>query len=122
MSVPPRGRAFGRDARLSARLDFRRVFAQGRKTPGRSIVLWSFRSDSSAPPRLGLSVSAKVGAATRRTRLKRLTREAFRLNRDKLRAGSDLVVVLRPGCPWEKRQDAERELLEACRKAELLNP
>ena len=119
MSVP--SRAFGRDARLSARLDFRRVFTQGRKTPGRSIVLWSYRSESGAPARLGLSVGAKVGAAVRRTRLKRLVREAFRLHRHELRPGCDLVVGLRPGCGWATRADAEKELLDACRRADLLN-
>lgn len=86
------------------------------------MILWSYRSSESAQPRLGLSVSAKVGKAVRRTRLKRLTREAFRHNRERLKPGSDLVVLLRPGCGWEGRADAERDLLEACRKAGLLEP
>lgn len=118
--MPAPNRRFGRDARLTSRLDFRRVFSEGRKTPGRHIILWSYRSAEGLPPRLGLSVSAKVGKAVRRTRLKRLTREAFRHNREKLRPGSDVVVCLRPGCGWENRADAERDLLDACRKAGLL--
>ena len=118
MSVPTQG--FGRDARLTSRLDFSRVFSDGRKTPGRSFVVWSRRQETQRPARLGLSVGAKVGTAVRRMRLKRLTRETFRLHRSELRGGIDLVVCLRPGCAWENRAEAERDLIEAWRRAELL--
>lgn len=48
-------------------------------------------------PRLGLSVSRKVGGAVVRNRWKRLIREAFRLSRTQLPQGVDLVVIPRPG-------------------------
>ncbi len=69
--------------------------------------------------RLGLSVGSKVGPAVARNRLKRLVRESFRLNRDRLK-DCDLVVYLRPGCRWTGRPEAEKDLLEACKKAGLL--
>jgi len=47
-------------------------------------------------PRLGLSVSRRVGNAIRRNRVKRLLRDAFRLLQHDLPAGYDLVVVVRP--------------------------
>src|SRR5919197_941325 len=43
--------------------------------------------------RLGLSVSRKVGPATKRNRLRRLYREAFRLTRSEMPAGLDLVLI-----------------------------
>lgn len=46
-------------------------------------------------PRLGLSVSRKVGKAVVRNRWKRLIREAFRLSRSQLPAGVDLIVIPR---------------------------
>ena len=45
-------------------------------------------------PRLGMSVSRKVGTAVRRNRIRRLLREAFRLMQHDLPSGYDLVVVV----------------------------
>lgn len=121
----PRPHGFGRDARLSSRKDFQRVFSDGRKVVGRNLILWHYTSPSGgeAPraARLGLSVSAKVGKAVLRTRLKRLAREAFRHNRARLSPESDLVVYLRPGCRWKTAADAETDLLDLCAKAGLIS-
>ena len=112
---------FGSDARLTSRTDFQRLFASGRRISGRNLNLWfCVGPDSSAPARLGLSVSAKVGNAVRRNRLKRLTREAFRLNRAHLKLGSDLVAALRPNCHWTGLQQAQSDFMEICRKADLI--
>jgi ribonuclease P protein component len=50
-------------------------------------------------PRLGLSVSRRVGSAPVRNRIKRLLREAFRFGQHELSVGYDLVVVVRPHAP-----------------------
>ncbi len=59
------------------------------------LVLHVFPRGDEEAPRLGLSVSRKVGGAVERNRVKRLLREAFRLEEPALRPGQDLVVVAR---------------------------
>jgi ribonuclease P protein component len=107
-------------ARLTSRRDFKRVFTQGRKVVGRNLIVWAGKAPNRSGARLGLSVSAKLGNAVVRNRLKRLTREAFRSQRKSLTSPGDLVVYLRPGCRWRHLREAQQDLLEACVKAGLL--
>ncbi len=113
--------SFGSEARLGGRKDFRRVFDIGRKHVGRRLILWSCENEiPRTGPRLGLSVSVKVGKAVLRNRLKRLVRESFRLNRSRLAPGRDIVVYLRPACRWEGLLEAQTDFIELCQKSGLL--
>jgi ribonuclease P protein component len=99
--------------RLSRSAEFDRVFRQGRSRGNRVLVLYSFPRGPEGEPRLGLSVSRKVGGAVERNRVKRLLREAFDLESPQLPAGQDVVLVARP----EAYEVAEREGLEGIRTA-----
>jgi ribonuclease P protein component len=107
-----------RRRRLSRSAEFERVYRQGRSKANRFFVLYSFPREGAADdgddgPRLGLSVSRRVGGAVERTRVKRVLREAFWLESEALPVGADYVVVARP----EARGLAEREGTPGVRRA-----
>jgi ribonuclease P protein component len=97
--------------RLSRSAEFERVYRHGRSIANRHLVLYSFPNPSVELPRVGLSVSRKVGGAVERNKVKRLLREA--LSKSELQPGHDLVVVARP----EALALAEREGLEGVQGA-----
>ncbi len=86
----------GSGRRLSRSAEFERVYRHGRSTANRYLVLYTFPNPSAQRPRLGLSVSRKVGGAVERNHVKRLLREAFADVERELDAGQDIVVVARP--------------------------
>lgn len=85
-------------ARLSRSSDFQRIYRQGSSTASRFLVLYSFRRslESAEGPRLGLSVSKKMGGAVVRNRIKRLLREAFAAVQEQLDQDYDVVLIARP--------------------------
>lgn len=75
--------------------DFRRAYQRRCSSADQQIVVFG-HPNGLAYPRLGLSVSRRVGGAVVRNRWKRLLREAFRLSRHQLPTGIDLIVLPRP--------------------------
>ena len=92
----PRGRAFRfRPAEhLRRPAEFRRVYERRRSASDSWLIVYGCENGLGFL-RLGLSVSRKMGPATRRNRLRRLYREAFRLTRHEMPAGLDLVLIPR---------------------------
>jgi ribonuclease P protein component len=111
--------------RLSRSAEFERVYRQGKSHGNRYFVLHVFprggapATASDAPeelsegPRLGLSVSRRVGGAVERNQVKRLLREAFTEQALRLSVDQDVVIVARPPA----RELAEREGLDGVRTA-----
>lgn len=79
--------------RLRQRADFLAA-AGGIKVPSATFVLQARNRGDARPPRVGFTVSRKVGSAVERNRVRRRLREVVRLNSgDALRAGHDYVLV-----------------------------
>ncbi|MEX0745928.1 MAG: ribonuclease P protein component [Phycisphaeraceae bacterium] len=108
------GYRFRRAQRLSGERAFDAVFAaRCRKNVGP--LIFHARPNDLAFNRLGLSVSRRVGNAVVRGRIKRLLREAFRLEQHDGPQGYDMVIGVRPHRPASL--SAYREMLTTGKRA-----
>ena len=86
--------------RLSRSRDFDAVYRHGRSVSTRFLVLYAFeRGEDDADARLGLAVPKSVGGAVVRNRIKRQLKEIWRGRLERVPAGRDYVLVVRPGLP-----------------------
>jgi ribonuclease P protein component len=97
--MPAPGAGSPRRRRLTRSGDFKRVYREGSSKATRYLVLYRFArgDDVSDDPRLGVSVSRKLGDAVDRNRIKRVLKEAFWSTVDAGSVDQDFVLVARPG-------------------------
>ncbi len=89
---------FRRRLRLSAKRDIDAVFDRGSRAGNAVLTVIALQNPANRDvSRLCAAVSRRNGGAVMRNRLKRLIREAWRLNRQDFPAGYDIVVLPRPG-------------------------
>jgi ribonuclease P protein component len=107
----PIGR-FPGDQRVRKRPEFQlaQKLARRQNTPHFALLLFARAPvTDESPPRLGVTVSRRVGVAVVRSRAKRLLREAFRATRDLWPPGMDLVVIVKLPLTGLKLEDVVAE-------------
>lgn len=93
--VPPDRFRFPQVLRLKTPAQFKTVYDHKKSASDDFLIVYA--CENNLPhPRLGVSVSKKIGGAVVRNRYKRLFREAFRLTRPELPIGVDLILIPRP--------------------------
>ena len=109
----PPGNGFSREERVRRRADFVAIQSQpdGRVRSRSFVLLFATRGDEL--PRLGIVASKKVGNAVVRNRAKRVLREVFRLGKDAIPRGVDLVVIASQGLTALPKAELEREWRQA---------
>ena len=100
---------FSKAERLLKPDEFTRARKSGKRYSTKSLQAHVFHNGLGTR-RLGLSVSARVGNAVVRNRVKRLLREFFRLNKGFFPESSDILVTVRSAETLQRLPDVEAEL------------
>ena len=104
---------------LKKNSDFHRLYAKGNSAVNPYLVVYC-RKNREGRSRFGYTVSAKLGHAVVRNRVRRRLREIVRLNGARLVPGYDLVIVARAkavDCEYRRLEEA---YLKAIKKLGLL--
>lgn len=98
------------------RQDFSKVYKKGKSKANRYLIMYVLPSSES---RLGISVSKKVGNSVVRHRVKRLIKEAYRLNVSSIEDGWDMVVIARNTAKGKTFQELESALMHLVRLSKV---
>jgi ribonuclease P protein component len=101
--------------RLTDSPDFERVYRQGAAYRGKLLSVHAFPNELDTP-RLGLSVSRRVGNAVTRNTVRRRLREIFHSVLPEVPDDLDLVVSARPAAAEATFRELDEEFASALRK------
>ena len=102
--------SFGKRERIRRKKEFSDIYQRGirRHSEHFTVILCN---NQVGTRRLGVTVGKKVGNAVKRNRIKRLLREFFRLNKLRLSASRDMVIIAKKSIQLPLSYgDVEREL------------
>ena len=94
--------------------EFRRIYRKGKSVVSPYMVLYC-QKNRQGRTRLGITVSTKLGKAVVRNRVRRRFREIWRLNKDIMVPGWDIILVARVRAvetPYQKLDKAYRRMLK----------
>lgn len=114
--------SFGPEKRLRQSVEFARIKSEGKRlAKGSLLANWVEEGGREGQPlRLGVVTPKSVGPSVDRSRARRLMREAFRLNQQKLKQPLTLVLVARQSIVGNGLAEVERDFLNLMRAARLL--
>ncbi len=98
--------------------DFQEIYKQGKSYANRKLVMYVLKKEGRN--RLGISVSRKIGNSVVRHRYTRILREIFRLNRDKILQGYDIILVVRSGIANSDYFEIQKAYLHLCKLHKIM--
>ena len=94
--------------------EFQTVYESGVSFANRNLVMYVLPNELT-DNRIGISVSKKVGNSVVRHRVKRIIRESYRLNRDNVKNGLDIVIIARKEAKEKSYQELEQSMMHLYR-------
>ena len=104
-----------KSTRLTDSPEFERVYSRGAAYRGRLFTVHAFPNEFGTP-RLGLSVSRKVGNAVTRNLVRRRLKEVFYSALPEIPGNLDLVVSARPAAAEADFRELDEEFARSLRK------
>jgi ribonuclease P protein component len=98
---------------------FQTVYRVGKSFANKQLVLYVLRNKSGTR-KIGFAAGKRLGNAVVRNRVKRLLREAYRLNQYRLVNGVDLIIVGRQPIIKQKLEAVSAAFIQICIKAGIL--
>ena len=105
---------FRKSERLTRRPQFLEARRQGRRAEGRWVILY-LAENQLDHPRLGVTVSKRVGNAVVRNRWKRRLREIFRHQKREFGA-HDVVIIVKRGAETPTFEELQADVLKALKR------
>lgn len=101
--------SFRKHERVRKRKDYSRIYKNGARLYLENFLVL-IHPNEEGTRRLGITVGKRIGNSVKRNRIKRLLREFFRLHKDSLPAGADIVITVRKDVSARSLQEITREL------------
>lgn len=99
--------------------NFQAVYRAGKSYANRQLVLYVLPGKT-GERRVGFAAGKRLGKAVVRNRVKRLLREAYRLNQHRLSSGVDLILVGRQPIIAERLPAVVAAFLQICGRAGIV--
>ncbi len=111
-----------KEEKLRKNVEFKRVYRRGKSCANHLVVLYVYKNHNNKDVnRVGISVSKKVGKSVVRSRVKRLILESYRVHKDEMEKGYDLVFIARTKINDKNFKEVDSALINAVKKAGIYN-
>lgn len=104
--------------RLRNNRQFRNVYDNGKSISNRYLVMFYIKNELGYN-RIGFSTTKKLGNSIVRNRVKRLIKESFRLNNDRLKEGYDIIFLARVRAKDGSYKDIEKSVINLLIKSKI---
>ncbi|MBS4534948.1 ribonuclease P protein component [Clostridium sp. D2Q-14] len=98
--------------------DFSKVYDKGKSIANKYLVMFYIENELDYN-RVGFSTTKKLGNAVIRNRVKRLIKESYRLNNDKLINGYDIIFLARVRANNASYKEIEKSIINLLKRSKL---